>query len=231
MLRDAKPLSQFLLDELKSQVDIQTPEGRAKLLQEAAPRIKQVAAPLLSLMLRKQLAQVAGITQQELDAQFQIRSVAPAAPAPPRQPSRERQSLARNLIEIAMLHPKFAHDVDPVALHAAGGAADDALELKTLAALLDAAVAEPAVVNWPEYFRATEHAGLLLQIESALLKSQYSEWSENELRAEFSDGWRQLNQRLELEVQSENIKKHGLTNENLVQLRITKGVAGPKLNG
>ena len=231
MLRDAKPLSQFLLDELKSQVDIQTPEGRAKLLQEAAPRIKQVAAPLLSLMLRKQLAQVAGITQQELDAQFQIRSVAPAAPAPPRQPSRERQSLARNLIEIAMLHPKFAHDVDPVALHAAGGAADDALELKTLAALLDAAVAEPAVVNWPEYFRDTEHAGLLLQIESALLKSQYSEWSENELRAEFSDGWRQLNQRLELEVQSENIKKHGLTNENLVQLRITKGVAGPKLNG
>lgn len=231
MLHDAKPLSQFLLDELKSQVDIQTPEGRAKLLQEAAPRIKQVAAPLLSLMLRKQLAQVAGITQQELDAQFQIRSVAPAAPAPPRQPSRERQSLARNLIEIAMLHPKFAHDVDPVALHAAGGAADDALELKTLAALLDAAVAEPAVVNWPEYFRDTEHAGLLLQIESALLKSQYSEWSENELRAEFSDGWRQLNQRLELEVQSENIKKHGLTNENLVQLRITKGVAGPKLNG
>ena len=231
MLHDAKPLSQFLLDELKSQVDIQTPEGRAKLLQEAAPRIKQVAAPLLSLMLRKQLAQVAGITQQELDAQFQIRSVAPAAPAPPRQPSRERQSLARNLIEIAMLHPKFAHDVDPVALHAAGGAADDALELKTLAALLDAAVAEPAVVNWPEYCRATEHAGLLLQIESALLKSQYSEWSENELRAEFRDGWRQLNQRLELEVQSENIKKHGLTNENLVQLRITKGVAGPKLNG
>ena len=231
MLHDAKPLSQFLLDELKSQVDIQTPEGRAKLLQEAAPRIKQVAAPLLSLMLRKQLAQVAGITQQELDAQFQIRSVAPAAPAPPRQPSRERQSLARNLIEMAMLHPKFAHDVDPVALHAAGGAADDALELKTLAALLDAAVAEPAVVNWPEYFRDTEHAGLLLQIESALLKSQYSEWSENELRAEFSDGWRQLNQRLELEVQSENIKKHGLTNENLVQLRITKGVAGPKLNG
>ena len=42
-LREAKPLSQFLLDELKSQVDIQTPEGRAKLLQEAAPRIKQIA--------------------------------------------------------------------------------------------------------------------------------------------------------------------------------------------
>ena len=33
--------------------------------------------------------------------------------------SRVRQSLTRNLIEIVMLHPKFAQDVDPAALHAA----------------------------------------------------------------------------------------------------------------
>jgi len=234
-LREAKPLSQFLLDELKSQVDIQTPEGRAKLLQEAAPRIKQIAAPLLSLMLRKQLAQVAGISQQELDGQFQIKAVtqtpAPAQAAPPRQSARVRQSLTRNLIEIVMLHPKFAHDVDPVALHASAALSDESAEQKTLAALLDAAAAESSVVNWPEYFRDTEHAALLLQIESALLKSQYAEWSEDELRAEFRDGWRQLNQRLELALQSENIKKHGLTSEDLARLRITKGVAGPKVNG
>ena len=231
-LRDAKPLSQFLLDELKSQVDIQAPEGRAKLLQEAAPRIKQIAAPLLSLMLRKQLAQIAGISQQELDAQFQIKSVAQvSAPPPLPQVSRVRQSLTRNLIEIVMLHPKFAHDVDPVALHAAAGSPEESAEQKTLAALLDAASAEPSVASWPEFFRDTEHAALLLQIESALLKSQYAEWSEDELRAEFRDGWRQLNQRLELELQSENIKKHGLTIEDLARLRIAKGVSGPKVNG
>ena len=200
-------------------------------MQEAAPRIKQIAAPLLSLMLRKQLAQVAGISQQELDGQFQIKPVVHAMPAPPRQPSRVRQSLTRNLIEIVMLHPRFAHDVDPVVLHAAAGSPDESAEQKTLAALLDAATAESSVVNWPEYFRDTEHAALLLQIESALLKSQYAEWTEDELRAEFRDGWRQLNQRLELELQSENIKKHGFTSEDLARLRITKGVPGPKVNG
>jgi DNA primase len=230
MLHDAKPLSQFLLDELKSQVDIQTPEGRAKLLQEAAPRIKQVAAPLLSLMLRKQLAQIAGISQQELDAQFQIKSVS-QAPAPPRRSPPVRQSLARKLIELVMLHPEFARDVDTAALHAAGDTVEDSAELKTLAALLGAAAAGPVVVNWPEYFRDSEHAGLLLQIEPALLKRQDADWSEDELRAEFSDGWRQLNQRVELARQSENIKKHGFTGDDLDRLRATKGVGGPKVNG
>jgi DNA primase len=230
LLADAKPLSQFLLDELKSKVDVQTPEGRAKLLQEAAPRIKQVAAPLLSLMLRKQLAQIAGLSQQELDAQFQIKSSLPAAPLPRKTPP-ARQSLTRNLIEIVMLHPQFALTVDPAALHCADAAVEDLVELKTLAALIAAAGVEPAVVNWPEYFRDSEHAALLLQIESVTLKSQYADWSEAELRAEFSDGWRQLTQRLALGAQSEHFKKHGFTSEDLARLRITKGVGGPKVNG
>ena len=230
MLQDAKPLSQFLLDELKSQVDMQTPEGRAKLLQEAAPRIKQVAAPLLSLMLRKQLAQLAGISQQELDGQFQITTSAPKPP-PLRKSPPVRQSLARKLIELVMLHPEFARDVNPAALHGADEAAEDAAALKTLAALLDAAAAGNTVVNWPEYFRDTEHAGLLLQIEPDLLKRQDADWSEAELRAEFSDGWRQLNQRIELARQSENIQKHGFTGEDLDRLRAAKGVGGPKVNG
>jgi DNA primase len=227
MLREAKPLSQFLLDELKSQVDIQTPEGRAKLLQEAAPRIKQVAAPILSLMLRKQLAQIAGISQQELDAQFQIKSVAPPV-APPRKSPPVRNSLVRKLIELVLLHPEFAGDVAPAILHAAGDTVAEAADLKTLAALLDAAAAEPGVVNWPEFFRDTEHAGLLLQIEPALLKRQDMDWSLDELRAEFRDGWQQLGRRIDLELQAENIKQHGFTGSNLERLRITKGVAGPK---
>ena len=89
LLGDAEPLSQFMLRELSSRVDLATHEGRARLLQEARPLVKQVAAPLLSLMLRKQLAQMAGITQQELDAQFQVKSNT-AAVAPRRSPPVQR---------------------------------------------------------------------------------------------------------------------------------------------
>ncbi len=81
LLDDAIPLSRFLMSELSTRVDRNTHEGRAKLLQEAKPLVKQIAAPMLSLMLRKQLAEVTGITQQELDSEFQIKGVpAPASP-------------------------------------------------------------------------------------------------------------------------------------------------------
>lgn len=73
MLAGAVPLSRFLFDELASRVDLGSMEGRAKLLKEAEPLIKQVAAPMFSMMLRKQLAEVAGITQEELDREFQIK--------------------------------------------------------------------------------------------------------------------------------------------------------------
>jgi len=81
-----------------------------------------------------------------------------------------------------------------------------------------------------DFYVFTEHAALLLQIEPALLGRQDAEWTEAELRAEFSDGWRQLSQRIELEKQSENIKKHGFTGEDLDRLRLAKGVGGPKVN-
>lgn len=90
LLDAAIPLSQFLLSELSSRVDAGTSEGRARMLQEAKPLIKEIAAPMLSLMLRKQLAERAGFTQQELDHEFQIKSVGVARAAPPRG---ERQSL------------------------------------------------------------------------------------------------------------------------------------------
>jgi DNA primase len=82
LLTSAIPLSQFLLTGLVEHVDRNSSEGRARLLQEAKSLVKQIGAPLLSLMLRKQLAELAGVTQQELDTEFQIKnnSKAPVRP-------------------------------------------------------------------------------------------------------------------------------------------------------
>ena len=71
-------------------------------------------------------------------------------------------------------------------------------------------------------------AKTFVQIEPALLKRQDMDWSLEELRAEFRDGWQQLGRRIDLEMQAENIKQHGFTGSNLERLRITKGVTGPK---
>jgi DNA primase len=82
LLAEAVPLSAFLLRELAGRVDLSSHEGRARLLQEARPLVRQITAPLLSLMLRKRLAELAGVTQSELDAQYQVKAERAAAPAP-----------------------------------------------------------------------------------------------------------------------------------------------------
>ncbi len=199
----ALPLSQYLIKELSSGVDLATPEGRAKLLEAARPLVKRISAPLLGLMLRKQLAQTAGVSQQELDAQFQVKptSSAPAERSAPAarhsaRPAAQRKaptSILRSLIGWLMLHPQLARLAEREAL--ADGremSTLDQAELATLDRLLEAAQREETVVSWVEYFRGTEQEQLLRQIELALLTHEVADWSSQETEREFVDGWAQL---------------------------------------
>lgn len=67
LAKESLILSAFLMRELVGRVDLQTEEGRARLLQTAKPLVAQVQAPALALLLKKRLAESAGITQEELD--------------------------------------------------------------------------------------------------------------------------------------------------------------------
>jgi DNA primase len=216
LLGDAQPLSQFMLRELSSRVDLDTHEGRARLLQEARPLVKQVAAPLLSLLLRKQFAQMAGISQQELDAQFQVKSNVAAA-VQRRSPPVQR-SIVCSLIELLMLHPEFSGLVERAALDpGCGVAVIKQAELKALAALLEATARGETVVNWCEYFRESEHEELLRRIEAGLLKRQENNWSVDEDKAEFRDGWAQLQEMIrrgQLTALNEKARKQELSSED-----------------
>ena len=81
-LAQALPLSAFALKELSERVDMGSAEGRAKFLQDAGPLVKRIGAPMLGLMLRKRIAELAGITQAELEQRFEIRGGRPAQPVP-----------------------------------------------------------------------------------------------------------------------------------------------------
>ncbi len=109
LLKDAMPLSQFLLNELSSRVDRSTAEGRARLLQEARPLVKAMVAPMLSLLLRKSLAQLTGFTQQELDAEFQIKSIAKATAPPARRHSVVSQPM--RLLTCLLAHLPLCRDI------------------------------------------------------------------------------------------------------------------------
>jgi DNA primase len=58
-LREAETLSQFLLAQLRSECDLNTPEGRARLASIAKPHIQKITAPQLRVQVANAVAQLA----------------------------------------------------------------------------------------------------------------------------------------------------------------------------
>ncbi|WP_434633132.1 DNA primase [Chromobacterium sp. CV08] len=67
LTRESLPLSTYFTRELCRGVNLATPEGKADLIRQATPLLAQIAAPALGYMMRKRLAEVAGMEVDELD--------------------------------------------------------------------------------------------------------------------------------------------------------------------
>ena len=86
-------------------------EGRAKFLQDARPLVKRIGAPMLGLMLRKRVAELAGITQAELEQRFEIGR----RPAQPVLARTLRSGLSADpyakLLERLLAEPSLLHEI------------------------------------------------------------------------------------------------------------------------
>jgi DNA primase len=120
-LGDARPLSEFLLDGLKSRTDLGTAEGRSRLAHEAKPLLQKVSAPALKLQLLKALAEAAGMSLEEAAQLTEIRIPRShdSRPAPARGPDRGAQApeltLLRSLLQCLISNPALAKEL-PVGL-------------------------------------------------------------------------------------------------------------------
>jgi DNA primase len=110
LLTDALPLSTFALKELAAQVDMSTAEGRARFLQDARPLVKAMAAPMLGLLLRKRVAELAGITQDELEQRFELAVARRPSQAPAKAPRRASDPCAR-LLERVLAEPDLIDEL------------------------------------------------------------------------------------------------------------------------
>ncbi|HUL93856.1 MAG TPA: DNA primase [Burkholderiales bacterium] len=70
---EARPLSEYLLDELRERVDPSTAEGRSRLVHEAKPLLQKLSAPTLRLQLLKALADAAELSQEDAARLTEIR--------------------------------------------------------------------------------------------------------------------------------------------------------------
>lgn len=167
LLGQVIPLSSFLLKELTSRVDLATTEGRAQLLKDARPLVTQVAAPMLSLLLRKRLSELAGIGQGELDAIYQIQSVAPSRGIPD---SRRQMVLSnwKTILRCLVFRPDLAQLCGDLELPGGGEP-----EVKAVTALLEFLTQESGAGSTSlviQHFSKTPHEELFRRVEQEILK-------------------------------------------------------------
>ena len=112
-LAGAKPLSQVLLAEIASKVDMGTEEGRATFLARAKPLVSQIEAPALGAMIRKRLAEMAGLDPAELPGYLPIRESARPRPAPAARVVRRTHSVEAQMLQRVLRKPDLACRVDP----------------------------------------------------------------------------------------------------------------------
>jgi len=221
LLREAQPLSEFLLQQLASRVDMRTAEGRAKFLQDAKPLVKQVAAPMLSLVLRKQVAELAGVAQSELEQGFEIKVVARGR-APERRTS-VKPSLTRLLSEMLVSRPSLAALADSTQLQANADLASIELppaELALLERLLELCRSRPDLRSAAEHFRGSEFEALAREIEVSSLRWERME--DEALEAEFTGAWARLTERfrhVRITLLLEKSKRQRWTPEDEEQFR------------
>ncbi|MEI7843923.1 MAG: DNA primase [Gallionellaceae bacterium] len=111
LVENSLPLSGYLLRELTSQVDLHTPEGRNALLQKAQPLLVAISAPATALLLRKEVAALAGVTQAELEALYEIKPVAAPQRRVPQKAARPAPSGLRALLRCLLLKPELARQL------------------------------------------------------------------------------------------------------------------------
>jgi DNA primase len=183
-VQESMPLSVYLLREISAELDLRSQEGRNQLLQRAKPLLTAIIAPAASLLLRKELAERAGISQSELEALYEIKPVARAKPAVLKKASRTQISPQRTLLRCLIAQPNLAGQ-----MHEAW--VGDGLEAEAITALLPVlretnfTMSSAALM---QYFQGSAYEKLLAVEQVGVM-----EWGENfEVENYFLDALKKL---------------------------------------
>jgi DNA primase len=83
-ISEAPTLSDFLLSQLRAESDLGSAEGRARLLAMAKPHVQKMAAPALRLQLANAIAELARVSEADVQRLMELPRPASSRPAPPR---------------------------------------------------------------------------------------------------------------------------------------------------
>lgn len=199
-LASALPLISFLVRELSSEVNLQSEEGRARLLRDAKPLVRLVSAPMLGLMLRKRMAGLAGISLAELDALYQIKPTVPLGA--PRRSTVKPPSVVRKLIELLLFDGELGRFADSKEIDSAADlglpdiAATELQALRDLLGFLESTTQRPNIAAIAEYFRGEETGRQLADLGSSVFAWEEKKLGQAGMESEFQGLWAQFLERV-----------------------------------
>ena len=107
-MQAAMPLSQYIVQHLSEQNQLNAQEDKVKFLNDAEPILRQIIAPKFSLMMRKRIAELAEVSEAEMQSLLKL-------PAPNRSPvkatqkqSRAPLSIKKRFVLMLLMQPSLA---------------------------------------------------------------------------------------------------------------------------
>ncbi|MCH9694983.1 MAG: DNA primase [Gammaproteobacteria bacterium] len=151
LLDNGLPLSEFLIQELASQVDMETIDGRARLAEMARPLVNKLPDGVYKELLIDGLASSVGLTAPKLEAMLEKgKSSAPGANAArqtvatkaAKMPISGQPSVVRRAITLVLNHPEAGRKLDTEKLASVSRPGTD-----LLAALIETVQQEPNITT------------------------------------------------------------------------------------
>ncbi len=177
-LREAMPLSTYLLREIGAELDLRTQEGRSQLLQRAKPLLTAIVAPATGLLLRKEVALLSGVSQAELEALYEIKSVARSTRIAVQKVARTPPSIHRLLLQCLIAQPALGRQM-PSVWHEQGEEAEAVLAVLMVLRETDFMLNSPTLT---QLFQGTAHEQTLAAAAADMLS-----WGEEfDVAAEFA---------------------------------------------
>jgi len=109
LVNEAVPLSQFLFDNLLTQVEMDSEDGRSKLAKLALPMVNNIADGVFQQMMKEKLAKYLGMEAQALNRFIENEQ---PAPSKTQRKKAQRGSIVRQAIGLLIQHPELVQAID-----------------------------------------------------------------------------------------------------------------------
>jgi len=136
-IQNAVPLSRYIVEHLTQDNTLIAQEDRVRFLNEAEPILKQIKAPRLSLLLRKDVAKRAEVSDAEMQSLLKLPNPSRAPKQAMQKKSRTPLSLRRRFILLALTKPSLVTQSDLALMEGNGE------ERELLQGVLQACLANP----------------------------------------------------------------------------------------